>query len=526
VGSLRDHRAFHDTYLISKVIRNDHPSHALKQLTWELGRFPRDDEGKISAYSKGGYQNVPREIMDVYQERDAQRCALLFRLWYPMLQKKPDWLYAYEVEKDLVTTTLNIEDRGVHIDTKRTAKLIKRLRRKLGDTLDEVEKITGDRLKPGTHSFRFALLERLMKSGARPELTPTGLLKTERSYLMDLRRRCKDPLLDLHVRYTSWEHALSILNGYLLLQKDGILHPTIRTCQAITGRQSCSEPNLQNVEKESSITNPYQVGARSLFTPEEGYVYLFADYSGQEVRLLVHYSGEEKLRKIIFSGGDVHRPACLVFYGDAYKRAEAMGKKHLKPLRDACKNASFALYYGAGREQVAECLGMSLDEYGGKHQAIRNVLPRISTFGYRVGAEVKDKGYVTTAWGRRLYVSRHESYRGANYLIQGTAAFQLKLAEIRLERLFQKETSGEAGIVLPIHDELMIRCPKKRLGDMLPILKKASELMVDFGDVFSVPFSTEWGITNTTWAEKRPLPLEDKGWMQTIKSLKASGSTE
>jgi len=119
---------------------------------------------------------------------------------------------------------------------------------------------------------------------------------------------------------------------------------------------------------------------------------------------------------------------------------------------------------------------------------------------------VEEQGYVVTMFGRHLSVPIEKSYIGLNYLIQGTAAEIIKRAQVRVDAYLRKYTGRELCILLPVHDELIIECPRRRLRDARDIMRDIVNLMVDFPE-FDVPLDVEIDLVVRDWDHKAAYKL-------------------
>jgi DNA polymerase-1 len=125
--------------------------------------------------------------------------------------------------------------------------------------------------------------------------------------------------------------------------------------------------------------------------------------------------------------------------------------------------------------------------------------PGYADMARKFAAFVSEHGYVDTLFGRRLYLPRNKPYVGTNYVIQGSEAGVLKRAQIRVDEYLRRATGGEAGIILPIHDELIIEWPRARLTEARGCLRDVIALMVDFPQS-SVPLEVDVKIGTRDWA--------------------------
>jgi len=497
---------FHDTSLMSRILRNDHYSHRLKDLTRDLAQYPTDDEKAVKRSAGAvGWDAVPEEVMEVYQRRDADRTMLLFHFLYSKLRVNPRWLEIYKNECELVPVAMYMEDYGVHISKKRCEQLILKCKEDSAVVREEMFRYVGHKFNPASPAFLSNYLFNDLKMPILEDhVTPSGKPSTAKETLNALYELHPNPFLTMLLKYRSWMHGASTLEGYLeRTDAEGFIHPSINTCEAITGRLSCSNPNLMNVEKTGVLTNPYPVAARTVFTPRKGCVNFHIDYSGIEMRLLVHYAKEPQLVEILRTGGDVHEPATLLFWGDKYRNG---GEKTRKTLRDASKNTNFAIPYGAGPEKLMQTLQVALSEAQRLHALYGITFPHLAKLNKMVGVLVRHQGYVETEFGRRLHVPKAKAYVGLNYLIQATATEILKRGMVRVHNFLREETGNAVRLLLPIHDELIIECPREWLKRMQEVLREVRKLMVDFS-VFSVPLEVDFKVVTSTWEQKEKYKL-------------------
>lgn len=503
---LRGHTV-HETMALSHIFQNDHYSHKLDDLAWDWFGYPKaDDRVKPYLNDDMGLLGCPEWLLTPYQRHDVVRTMLLFQLLHPKL-KENGWEEIYEMECTLVWTTLSIEDRGVMVDVPRCREMQAWLRGEADRALADFRSITG------THGTPLGgNLPRVLQ-GMGFELkktTRSGRPSTDKGVIEELRERTKHPVFDAILRYRSYGRGVSIIEGYVdAADGDDVVHPQIHPYRAKTGREACAKPNLQNVSKETTLRSPYPIPARRCFRPKPGYVNFHVDYAGIEARLLVHFSGDEEALRIFQTpGGDFHTEAALELYGDDFARvSKAREYKRWKSLRDAAKNADFAIGYGAAPAKVAATLGVAPAAGKAGFARFKRRFPGYAAMPRHFAETVRANGYVDTIFGRRLRLPRNKPYVGSNYAVQGAAAGVLKRAQNRVDRYLRRATSGEAAIILPIHDEIIIEWPRKRLGEARACLREIRELMVDFPQL-NVPLEIEVDLSVRDWASAKEYRIE------------------
>ena len=503
----RDCIRFHDTMVQSHVLQSDHPSHSLADLCWELAKFPKDLDKKVKSLAINyDYSTVPEHIMTEYQEADVFRTSLLHEFFYPMICKDERLKFIYDLEISLIPVTIAMEERGITLDKDICYQLSKEYRKMALDSAQALREMTGRKVNPGSGNDARWLLFNFAKLPVLGH-TKQGLPSTQKKHIMELRENYggEGTVIDHLMRYRSYDKGASMLAGYIdLADENGVIHPNIKTVGATTGRESCSNPNLQNVSKETGgVNNPFPVAARKAFRPRPGYVNIHIDYSGIEMRLLVHYSGEEEMIEIIRKGGDPHEPGCHIFYPDEYPKAN---KRRKKEIRTAIKNTNFGLCYGASALQVAYLCGLGKELGTQRFREYSARFPLLAGLARRISNRIREDGVIYTEYGRRIRCSREEPYKGTNYLIQGTAADILKMAQCRVYHYLQDVFDGLVTILLPIHDEIIIEWPRELLPSLKYHYQEIERLMTDFQ--FKVPIGIEVEVTTTNWSQVRPLTLE------------------
>lgn len=495
---------FHDTHIQSNLLFNNQPSHKLKDLAWHFAEFPADDERALKHF-KNNYHKAPRELMDPYQENDAQRAMLLHRFFYDRILAKKEFKENYDIELKLIRATMEMERRGVLVDQPACTKMQEELDIKCNKVLDDLQEYAGKRINPRSPDDVQWLLYKHGKLPIISRTPTTNKPSTNKDTLLELKEKFQPKSIDFVLMYRSWKKGIKDLQNYKeAADSDSIIHPNINTCAAITGRESCDNPNLMNVSKSSTLLTPYPVITRKVFKPRPGFINFHIDYAGIEMRLLVHYSGDKRmLQEFNKPDGDPHDLASKVFYQNQYTKSM---KEDKKSLRGAGKNANFAIGYGGGPARIAQILGL----YGSKGRAAferhEKSFPELHAFHRKVARIASDEGKVFTTFGRQLKLAAEKSYVAANYIIQGTAADIIKTAQVRVHEYLQKYYAGEIFILLPIYDELIIEFPRKHLKDAQKILGDICKLMTDF-DQFKVPLEVEVEVAVNNWEDKREFKL-------------------
>ena len=251
------------------------------------------------------------------------------------------------------------------------------------------------------------------------------------------------------------------------------IHSFFHQTITATGRISSTEPNLQN------IPTRFELGkrVRKVFKPEEGKIYIDADYSQIELRVLAHISEDKHMIEAFKNNEDIHKQA-------ASKVFKTPIDEVTKEQRSNAKAVNFGIVYGISDFGLAEQLGISrkrakqyIDEYLTEYAGIKEFMENIIE-------KTKEKGYVETLFHRRRYVPELNSKNymvrqfgnrvAMNTPIQGTAADIMKIAMINVYKELKKR-GLEAKIILQVHDEMMIEAPENEKEEVKEIMKKEME---------------------------------------------------
>lgn len=484
-----------DTLIMSHLLQSK-LSHRLKDLAWELAGISRDDEKEVLKYANGrNFQVVPEFIMTEYQKQDAMRTMLLYLFFNQKLQEVPSLLPIYELEIKVLWHTIRMEQRGIRLLGNNTVALAQRILKEARASEAQLETLAGRHINPNSSKDVVWLLQKL---GVQlTKLTEKAQISTDKEVLMGVRMHHPSPEIEHVLKYRAYAHAAPILIGYLrYADANGDIHPSINTMGAVTGRESCREPNLQNVSKEESAS-PYPVPARRCFGPRLGFINFHIDFSGIEIRLIAHFSEDAELIRIISTGLDPHMEAAAEFYGDLLPMASPKVKKM---MRNAAKNGNYAVAYGASAKRLSSVILLPIDAAKEGLKRYRTRFPGVAALSAEAIRNAYDTGFITTAFGRRIYTPQRVAYKAANYLIQGTAADILKYAFVRVAEYLQDKTFGEARILLPIHDELVIEYPRRLLRDVNKHLKEICDRMTYFPNL-KVPMATGIEVSTNTWAD-------------------------
>lgn len=298
-------------------------------------------------------------------------------------------------------------------------------------------------------------------------------------------------------------HADKMSNSYfknfLGMHSDGVLHPSIKTLGARTGRMSMTNPALQTLPKGEALV-------RDAFIPHEGHVLISSDYSQIEARLMAHFSGDPKLIQTFIDADAAGSDFFTAIGSDIYSTNMEKSDKR----RGLVKNTMYGKMYGAGVNKMAETAGVPYDQmkavvdaFDGRYPGVKGFQKKVEDMGVR-RERGEGQGYVTTPFGRRLPCDEGKIYALTNYLLQGHAAELLKDAIVRLDL---------AGLgdwmLLPVHDEIIFSVPKEEYKDAMVTI---GEIMSIHGMAVDVPAEPEGPLSR--WGQRYSGSIAVDGTME------------
>ncbi len=487
----------YDTMLESYVLdstatRHDMDSLALKYLSYKTISY-EDVAGKGAKQKR--FDEVRIDEAGPYAAEDADIALRLHLALWPRLSAEESLRSLFEeIEIPLIAVLSIMERNGVKVDAKMLGKQSKELERRIKAIEEEAYAEAGEEFNLGSpkqiQSILFDKLELPVRSK-----TPKGQPSTAESVLADL--AAEFPLPRLILEYRAMSKLKSTYTDALpdrINPKTGRVHTSYHQAVASTGRLSSTEPNLQNIPIRTEAGRRI----RKAFVAEPGYRLLAADYSQIELRIMAHLSRDEGLIGAFEAGEDIHRATA----------AEVFGVKDGKvsdEQRRRAKAVNFGLIYGMSAFGLARQLGISRGEAQEYVDTYFARYPGVKSFMDETRERARDRGYVETVFGRRLYLpeikSRNAQRRqyaertAINAPMQGTAADIIKRAMVRIHRWLEKD-SPDARMIMQVHDELVFEVAEDNLDQ---VRKKVVEHMSAAAKL-DVPLVVEAGI-GSDWDE-------------------------
>lgn len=331
------------------------------------------------------------------------------------------------------------------------------------------------------------------------KIPTTGLKKTKTGISTSATELQKLQNYPIIANVESYRELSKLKTTYLdalprLAINDGRLHTTFHQMGTATGRLSSSDPNLQNIPARTS----WGERIRSAFEAGDKNVFVGADYSQIELRVMAHLSGDRALVEAFRRGEDVHTTTASVVYKVKPEAVTA-------DMRRQAKVFNFGIMYGMGSFGLAQAARIDQAAAAEFIDAYFKKFSGVAKFTEKIKKEARDKGYVETELGRRRYITEIKSVNAravrsaermaVNMPIQGLAADIMKLAMLRAAELL-RDYGDDARMILQIHDELIFEVKASRAEALAAQLKKAMESAY----TLNVPLVAETAI-GKNWGE-------------------------
>ncbi|HET7424792.1 MAG TPA: DNA polymerase I [Gemmatimonadales bacterium] len=488
----------YDTMLASFVLDPGRRSHAIDNLCLEhLGRAMKT----YADVAGRGKAEVPFAEVTIlaaaeYCGSDAGTVLALHEFFAPTLREMAAEPLLREIEMPLVEVLVDMEWEGIGIDrelfTRMSGELAADLRRLEGD----IATVAGEGLnlnsprQLATVLFEKHQLPVLKKTKTGPS-TDADVLEQLAAMGHDLPRLILD-YRELQKLKSTYVDALpSRINA-----RTGRIHTSYSQVGAATGRLSSSEPNLQNIP----VRTPRGEEIRRGFVPREGCVFLVADYSQIELRLMAHLSGDPAFIEAFHQGGDIHRQTAALIFGVPVEQVTS-------EMRARAKTINFATIYGQGPFALSRQLGISQEDAKAFIARYFERFAGVRAFLDRQVKLAREQGYVETIFKRRRYIpeirDRNFNLRAygertaQNSPLQGSAADLIKLAMIHIHDAIREEGLA-SRMLLQVHDELVFEVPPAELDAMRALVRTHMEGAAEL----AVPLVVDLGV-GPNWLEAK-----------------------
>ena len=394
--------------------------------------------------------------------------------------KAQGMLHIYEdIELPLVYTLFDMEIAGIAMDADALKEYGDRLAVRITELEQSIYKQAGEQFNINSpKQLGVILFERMGIQGGKK--TKTGY-STAADVLEEL--AATNPIISDILEYRQLAKLKSTYADGLAtcLDADGRVRSTFMQTVTATGRISSTEPNLQNIPIRMELGREI----RKVFHPKESFIFLDADYSQIELRVLAHMSGDENLIGAFKAGQDIHRSTASLVFNTPFDEVTDLQRRRAKAV-------NFGIVYGISAFGLAKDIGVSRGEAQEYIDNYFRAYPKMHEFLEGLKSSAKDKGYVTTMYGRRRpipelassnFMTRQFGERVAmNSPIQGTAADIIKIAMVRVhDRLLSEGL--ESKLLLQVHDELLVETKESEQALVEQLIaqemENAADLLVD-----------------------------------------------
>lgn len=444
----------------------DLPRVALAYCNTELPALDLDDPAAVS----------PLGGQDAAAAACVQYAAAIRDIYTEAAERIEQWgmrkLY-YEIELPLLRVLAEMEVLGCAVAPEAL--------RAFGETLDtRIRELTAQIYQDAGGEFNInspkqlgeVLFERL--SLPAPKKTKTGY-STSAEVLE--RIAAEHPMVPRILEYRQLTKLKSTyVEGLLkvISPRDGRIHTHFQQTVTATGRLSSTDPNLQNIPVRTELGRELR---RMFVAPDENHVLIDADYSQIELRVLAHISQDAHMIQAFRDGQDIHTATASKVY-------------HVPPqevtpqMRSSCKAVNFGIVYGISDFSLAQDIGVTRKEAGEFIRAYLETYPGVARYMDEIKASAREKGYVTTLFGRRRALPELQSSNfntrsfgervAMNTPIQGTAADIIKIAMVRVRDRLLRE-GLESRLILQVHDELILEAPVSERETAMQLLQEEME---------------------------------------------------
>lgn len=466
------------------------------------GLFPNEREKNVEALKPA--PNPLRHSRDRYGEMD-EEIEKLYRA--KMFSKQ-----IYTVEKGLVPVIKEMERIGVKINAEHLKDLSKKLNTKIRKLETEVYQMAGEEFNlNSSQQLSKILFETLNLSVKGLRKTPKGaIISTNAKELLKL--QSLHPIIGLVLQYRELSKLKSTYTDSLIKVINpvtGRIHTQFNPLGTVTGRISSSNPNLQNIPIRTELGNEI----RKAFVAKNGYVFISADYSQIELRIIADLANDTKMKQAFIEGKDIHSLTAAEVHKIPLEQVTSK-------MRSLAKAINFGIIYGMGINGFAQGAGVSRQEAKEFIEKYRDDFPQIMSYINTLKQRAYEQGYAQTIFGRKrmlpdlqskLFQLRRAAERMAvNMPIQGTEADIVKMAMIAVNEYIStnKQLSKEENpvrLLLQVHDELVLEVKKELQEEVAGQLKQIMEHV----DKLSIPLKVEI-CAGDNWGEMEKIDKKNK----------------
>ena len=490
-GQLFDTMIAH--YLLQPELR--HSMDYLAEILLKYKTIHIDELIGAKGKNQGSMRDVALDKITNYAAEDADITLRLRGVLEPQIEEMGLRELFYEVEMPLVRVLAEMERTGVIIDDFALAQSSGVMTAEMQRIERHIREISGSNLNISSPKQVGELLFDVLKISDKPRKTKSGQYVTDEETLEGL--RTKHPVVGEILEYRGVKKLLStyidalpkLING-----RTGRVHTSFNQTVTATGRLSSSNPNLQNIP----IRDEQGKEIRKAFIASEGHVFMSADYSQVELRLMAHLSQDANMLAAFNADHDIHAATAANIYKVPIEEVTS-------DMRRKAKTANFGIIYGISTFGLSERLGVSRAEAKELIDGYFMSFPGVKDYIDTTIENARRDGYVETLLHRRRYLpdinSRNANVRGyaernaVNAPIQGTAADVIKIAMVKIADRLKRE-GLKAEMLLQVHDELNFNVPLDEVERVKALVREEMEGAVKL----SVPLRVDIGV-GQNWLE-------------------------
>ncbi|MEQ8355635.1 MAG: DNA polymerase I [Kiloniellaceae bacterium] len=490
-----------DTMLLSYVVEGGLHGHGMDELAqlhldYQTIKF-KDVAG--SGKNQVTFDKVPLDKALDYAAEDADITLRLYELLKPRLVSDRLVTVYETIERPLVPVLAEMELTGIKVDRDTLRRMSNDFAKRIGELQAEIYKLAGREFTIGSPKQLGEILfdEMALDGGKKGK---SGAYATGADILEGLAAQGHD----LPARVLDWRQVSKLKSTYTdalqnqINEQTGRVHTSYSQAVASTGRLSSNDPNLQNIPVRTEEGRKI----RTAFVAEKDHVLLSVDYSQIELRLTAHIAEVDALKQAFHEGQDIHAITASQVFGIPIEGMDPMTRRKAKAI-------NFGIIYGISAFGLAQNLGIPQGEARDYISAYFERYPGIRAYMDKTKKEARERGFVTTLFGRKIHVPgiqdknparRSFSERAAiNAPIQGTAADIIKRAMMRIAPALEQAKLG-ARMLLQVHDELMFEVPEGEVEETSALVREIMENACAPAVELSIPLVADAG-TGANWAE-------------------------
>jgi len=445
--------------------------------------------------NKQDIRKVDIQLLKNYAAEDADITFQLKQILKSQIADNQLEKLFYEIEMPLVGVLATMERNGVRIDSAALAESSKVLTAQINELDVEIQQIAGEKFNISSPKQVGEILFEKLKIDDKAKKTKTGQYITSEDYLEKLQYR--HPVVAKILEYRGIKKLLSTYIDALPLlvnPRTGKIHTSYNQTVTSTGRLSSSNPNLQNIP----VRDAQGKEIRKAFIPDDNEIFVSADYSQIELRIMAHLSGDQNMCKAFINGHDIHAATASKIFHIPINEVNS-------EMRRKAKTANFGIIYGISAFGLADRLNISRSEAKELIDGYFQTFPQVKIYMEKSIANAQKNGYVETILGRRSRIadinSANSVVRGyaerfaINAPIQGSAADIIKIAMVRIQQQIENQNLN-SKMIMQVHDELNFTVPKSELETLKKLVVEQMQNAVNL----HVPLIVDCGI-GQNWLE-------------------------